>query len=101
MEDFTQIRVELDVQAQRLISQYMIDNERISKQVEIGVKRAFEKIDLEKEVENSVMGAIQRAIKESSEWGKIREAVKKKTDEIVESYIEKAIQGFKSDFEGK
>jgi len=29
MENFTQIKVELDVQAQKLISQYMIDNERI------------------------------------------------------------------------
>ncbi len=98
MENFTQVRVELDVVAQKLISQYMINNDRIEKEIEIGIKRAFETIDLEKEVEKSVKNAIQKAIQDSSDWGKIREAVRKKTDEIVEFYIEKSINKFRQDF---
>ena len=99
MENYTQVRVELDVMAQKLISQYMINNERIEKDIESGIKRAFETIDLEKEVERSVKNAIERAIKDSSEWGKIRDAVKKKTDEIIETYIEKSISKFRQDFQ--
>ncbi len=98
MENFTQVRVELDIQAQKMISQYMINNERIEKEIEAGIKKAFESIDLEKEVERSVKNCIEQAIKQSAEWGKIRDAVKKKTDEIVETYIEKSIAKFRQDF---
>jgi len=98
MDNFTQVRVELDIQAQKMISQYMINNEKIEKEIESGIKKAFESIDLEKEVEKSVKNCIEQAIKQSSDWGKIRDAVKIKTDEIVETYIEKAISNFKNDF---
>lgn len=98
MENFTQIRVELDIQAQKLINQYMIDNKRIEKEIEAGIKKAFESIDLEKEVEKSVKNCIEKAIKDSSDWGKIRNAVKKKTDVIVEEYIEKSIANFRKDY---
>jgi hypothetical protein len=98
MENFTQVRVELDIQAQKMISQYMINNERIEKEIEAGIKKAFESIDLEKEVERSVKNCIERAIRDSADWGKIRDAVKKKTDEIVEKYIETSIAQFKRDY---
>ena len=99
MENYTRVRVELDVVAQKLISQYIIDNERIENDIEAGIRRAFETIDLEKEVERSVKNAIERAIKDSSEFGKIRDAVKRKTDEIIETYIEKSISKFRQDFQ--
>jgi hypothetical protein len=76
----------------------VISNVRIKKDIEAGIKRVFETIDLEKEVEKSIKNAVEKAIKDSSEWGKIREAVKKKTDEIVETYIEKSIDNFRRGF---
>jgi len=100
MEETTRVRVELEIQAQRMISQYMINNKRIEKEIESGIKRAFDSIDLEKEVEKSVKNCIESAIRQSAEWGKIRDAVKKKTDEIVEMYIEKSIAKFRQDFTG-
>ena len=98
MENFTKVRVELDIQAQKMISQYMIDNERIEKEVEAGIKKAFESIDLEKEVERSVKNCIEQAIKQSADWGVIRKAVEKKTDEIIKTYIEKSIAQFRKDY---
>lgn len=98
MDNVSTVRVELDIQAQKMISQYMINNERIEKEIESGIKRAFESIDLEAEVERSVKNCIEQAIKQSAEWGKIRDAVKKKTDIIVEEYIEKSIAQFKKDY---
>jgi len=76
----------------------MINNERIEQLIESGIKKAFESINLEKEVEESVKKCIHEAIRQSSEWGKIRDAVKKKTDEIVDSYIDISIAKFKKDF---
>ena len=84
--------------AQRIISQYMINNDVITKQIEAGVKRAFEETDIEKLVESNVKGCIEKAIKDSADWGKIREAVRKKADEISEGYIQKAIDRFRTDF---
>lgn len=98
MDNATKITVELEVVAQRYISQYMINNERIESEIKEGVKRAFENIDLSLEVEKSVRNAIEQAIKSSSDWGKIRDAVKKHTDSIVDSYIENSINKFKTDF---
>ncbi len=98
MENTSTIRVELDIHAQKMIHQYMIDNQRVEKEIEAGIKKAFESIDLEKEVERAVKKCIEDAIRQSADWGKIRDAVKKKTDEIVENYIEKSISKFRQDF---
>jgi len=48
--DYTKVRVELEIAAQRLISQFMLNNQEIEKQLEAGVKKAFENFDFEKVV---------------------------------------------------
>lgn len=101
MENYTQVKVELDIMAQKLINQYLINNEKIEKEIEAGIKKAFDNIDIEKEVEQSVKHAIEQAIRDSSDWGKIRAAVRKKTDEIVDAYIERAISKFKQEFQNE
>ena len=98
MEDITKVKIEVDIMAQKMIIQHMVNNERIEQLIESGIKKAFESINLEKEVEESVKKCIHEAIRQSSEWGKIRDAVKKKTDEIVDSYIDISIAKFKKDF---
>lgn len=92
MNDQVKMRFELEVMASRIISEYLIANESVQKSIEAGVKRAFENIDLEAEIEECVKGQIKRAIREATEWGKIREAVKAKTDELIEGMIEKSIK---------
>lgn len=101
MDDNIKIRLELEVAAQRIIGQYMINNKRVESAIEEGVKNAFESIDIAAEVEKTVRNAIEKAIRQSGEWGRIQEAVKKKTDEIVDTYIEQAVNRFKKDFEEK
>lgn len=98
MDNSIKIRLELEVAAQRIIGQYMFNNEKIEAEIEQGVKRAFESIDIAAEVEKTVIHSIEYAIRQSGEWGKIREAVKRKTDEIVEAYIEQAMNKFRNDF---
>ena len=101
MDDNIKIRLELEVAAQRIIGQYMINNRRIESEIEEGVKNAFESVDIAAEVEKTVKNTIEKAIRQSGEWGKIQEVVKKKTDEIVDTYIEQAINKFRKDFEEK
>ena len=98
MDNYTSIKVELDIQSHKMINQFMIDNKRIEEEIKSGIKNAFDNIDLEKEVEESVKLCIQEAIKSSGEWGKIREAVKTQTDKIVDEYIQNSINKFRNDF---
>ena len=95
--DYTKVRVELEIAAQRLISQFMLNNQEIEKQLEAGVKKAFENFDFEKVVELQVKDCIASTIKAAGEWGRIREAVRKKADELIDSYVTKAIENFKKD----
>lgn len=97
MEDFTKIRLEIEIMAQRVISQYMISNDAIAKQIEAGVKRAFEETDIEKLVENSVRHCIEKAIHDSADWGKISKIVHEKADEIIDGYVAKSMAAFKRD----
>lgn len=98
MNNYSTVRLQLDIEAQHFISQHMIHNDRLSKEIAAGVKKAFDSVDFEKEVENSVRRCIDDAIRQSTEWGKIKEAVRKKTDEIVDKYIERSINKFRKDF---
>lgn len=98
MENSTSIKIELDIQAQKIISGYMVNNEKIASEIEAGIKRAFETINIPDHVERNVKMCIENAIKQSSEWGKIREKVSKMTDEIVDKYIESSINKFRTDF---
>ncbi len=99
MENSVIIKTEIEIYAQKLISQFIVNNEAIEREVERGVKKAFENYDFESVVEASIKRCIDEAIKSSTDWGKIREAVRKKTDSIVDLYIERQIKQFKIDFE--
>ena len=98
MENSVIIKTEIEVYAQRLTNQFVINNERIESEIEKGIKKAFENYDFESVVEASIRRCIDEAIRSSTDWGKIREAVRKKTDSIVDTYIESQIQQFKIDF---
>lgn len=62
------------------------------------MKQAFERFDFVKSVESAVKGCIERAIKDSSNYGKISEAIHKKADEIIDQYIQTSIDKFRKDF---
>lgn len=88
-ENATIIKLEIEVMAQRLLQQYMIHNEQIEKQVEAGIKNAFENFDFEKEVEKIAKQAIEHSISSSINYGKINDMIKKKSDEILSGIADK------------
>jgi fructose/tagatose bisphosphate aldolase len=98
MENVTKVKFELEIAAQRLISEYMVNNAYIESELNQGIKAAFEKIDIAATIEKAVTDCIITAIKQSSDYGAIRNAVKEKTDKIVEHYIDSAVNKFKTDY---
>jgi hypothetical protein len=97
MRDTVTMRVEFDIAAQKCLNQVMIHNERIEQQLEEGIKRAFEEFDFVEYVSRATQDAIKAQIKDSSSWGKLRELVKRKADEIVEAHIEKQMEKWRNE----
>lgn len=87
MENAVVIKTELTVLAQKHISNFILNNTEISQQVETGIKKAFESIDIEAEIENAVKNDIRRAIAESANWGLIRKQVHEKIDTMISDLI--------------
>lgn len=98
MDNFTSVKIELEVAASRIISQVMLSNDTIEKEIEAGVKAAVLNFNFQAAVEKSVTKCIEDAIKQSTDWGVIRDAVKKETDKIVGTYIQASIDKFHADF---
>ena len=95
MKDLITMRVEFDIAAQRCLNQVIINNEHIEQQLEEGIKRAFEQFDFVEYVSRATQDAIKEQIRNSSSWGKLRDLVRKKADEIVEAHIEKEMEKFR------
>lgn len=84
MDGATRIRLELEVSATKMIQQYMLHNEHLEKEIEVGIKKAFENFDFETEIQKSVEGAIRASIKDYRLWSDIRAKIKDKVNEIVD-----------------
>ena len=95
MENSTTIKLEIEVAAQRMISQYMIHNDQLKKQLESGIKKAFEDFDFEKTIENQVRETIAGIIKKSGDWGKIRRAVEEKLSEAIDAKVNKIVKAIR------
>lgn len=93
--DHVAMRIEFDIAAQRAISQIILRNDAIEKQIEEGIKKAFESFDFEAAVIEATEQAIKRQIRDSSSWDKLSQLVRKKADEIVDAHIEKHMKELK------
>lgn len=96
----TQVRVELEIVAQKMISQFIINNSIVEKEIEQGFKQAFERFDFVKVIENATLDTIKCAIQDSANYGKIREMVKRKADDIIDDVINKSFNQLKINFGG-
>jgi intergrase/recombinase len=97
-DKMTTVRLQLDIAAHHMVSQYMVNNEQIKEDLEKGIANAFENFNFEYEVEKFTRKCIEDAIKSSADWGVLRKKVQEYTDKITDKYIEKAIEKFKKDY---
>lgn len=96
LRDAVHMRIEFDIAAQKCLNQVIIQNETIAQQLEEGIKRAFERFDFVEIVEAATIEAIKSEIRKSTEWGKLRDLVRKKADEIVDAHVEKELEKLKN-----
>lgn len=95
MEGFTKIRFELEIAAQKVINQFMLNNRHIEDQLESGIKNAFEDFDFESEIKVATTNAIESEIRKSANWDRLTKLVREKADKIVDDHIEKHLQSLK------
>lgn len=99
MENSVIIKTQVEIAAQHIINQVMLNNKEIEEEVRIGVEEAFKDFDFKKAIKEAVNSSIKSAIKESTSFGKIRSKVKNATEKIVDEMVDKAISNFKESLE--
>lgn len=101
MNNLTNIRLELDINAQKMMQQVQIHNqhleENIKSGIELALKEIFEENDFERVIADLVKQEIKNQVKDAaSSWAvrhkiqdAISSAIEKKVDSIAESWAEK------------
>lgn len=97
MDDVVRMRIEFDIAAQKCLNQVMIQNTKIEGMIEAGIKHAFENLNFVEVVSIATQRAIKEQINDSANWGKLRDLVKKKADEIVQAHIDKQLEKWKNE----
>lgn len=97
MEDTTAVKFEINIAAERMLSQILIRNERFENELKTGIEKAIESFDFEKVIISQVQEQLRRTIQDSASWGKLRELAHKRADEVVQNYIDKEILNFEKD----
>lgn len=98
-DNTTNIRFEINVAASRILSDVLIRNERMTKELEEGITAAIENFDFKNHIEGLVTEQIRQALANSSSWGSIRKLAQEKADAIVDDYIAREMEQFKKDIE--
>lgn len=104
MERMTQIRLELDINAQKMLQQVQVNNEHLEDSIKAGIERAlkeiFEDDNFEDTIAQLVKDEIQMTVKRAcGEWvlrHKIQDAISKsiegKIDEVANGWAEKIVK---------
>jgi hypothetical protein len=104
MERISQIRMELDINAQKLLQQVEIDNSDLEETIKAGIERGFKEIfeddNIEKTIAELVKDEFKMTIKRScNNWAlkhKIQETISKniedKVDEVANEWSERILK---------
>ena len=95
IENTTAIKIELNVAAQKIIHQFMTGNELIEEQLKKAIEDGITEFDFELEVKKLVQRQLSEAVRESVQYGKLRELVAKKAESIFNKMIEKEFEKYK------
>ena len=107
MERMTQIRLELDINAQRMLQQVQVNNEHLEDSIRAGIERALKEIfegdNFEDTIAQLVKDEIQMTVKRAcGDWAlrhKIQDAISKsiegKIDAVANGWAEKIVKNLK------
>lgn len=108
-EDLTKIRLELDINAQKMLQQVQVHNREVKEKVKRGIEKAlkdvFEDDNFENKIAEVVKGELQNSVKRAaSDWtmrNKIHEAINKniegKIDEVASKWANNIAENIEKD----
>jgi len=97
MDNHAKIKFEIELAANKIISQVMVNNSIIEEQLTKGIKAAVEEFNFETHIKLIVTREIDSVIRNSNGWDAIRTLVKQKADIIINEYLEKQLTILRKD----
>lgn len=95
MENNIIIKLELNIAAEKMINQLMINKENVHSGLEAGLKTAIENFDFEKEVEKYAVDKIRGIIRETVLGSKVESYLRKRIEKVVDELVEREIEHLK------
>jgi hypothetical protein len=104
MERLTQIKLELDINAQKMLQQVQIDNKHIEDSVKAGIERGFNELFSDDNFEETIAELVKEEFKMSikllcNNWAlkyKLQETISKnienKVDEVANGWADKILK---------
>lgn len=88
------LRLELDIPAQRLVSQYVTNNKNIEKQVKKGIESALDNLCRDDNLASLINQEVYRTLRESFSRWEISRTIRDTLEEKLHNYLLEKAQEF-------
>lgn len=88
------LRLELQIPAQRMLSQYIINNENIEKQVKKGIESALDNLCRDDDLASLINQEVYRTLRESFSRWEISRTIRDTLEEKLHNYLLEKAQEF-------
>lgn len=88
------LRLELQIPAQRMLSQYIINNENIEKQVKKGIESALDNLCKDNNLASLINQEVYRTLRESFSRWEISRTIRDTLEEKLHNYLLEKAQEF-------
>lgn len=88
------LRLELQIPAQRMLSQYIINNENIEKQVKKGIESALDNLCRDDNLASLINQEVYRTLRESFSRWEISRTIRDTLEEKLHNYLLEKAQEF-------
>lgn len=94
MDIQSSLRLELQIPAQRMLSQYIINNENIEKQVKKGIESALDNLCKDDNLASLINQEVYRTLRESFSRWEISKTIRDTLEEKLHNYLLEKAQEF-------
>ena len=99
-DNTTTFKIELDVAAQKVIHQFMLNNEQIEERLRQAIQSAVESFDFDKEIRIIAQQQLRNALHDAMNYGPLEKLVREKTQAIYNELIEKEFAKYNDKTQG-
>jgi hypothetical protein len=95
IDNITTFRIQLDVAAQKVIHQFMINNDHIEEQLRNAIQKTVEEFDFEAEIRVIATEQLRKAVRDAMSYGELQKKVQEVAGKIYADLIEKEFAKYK------